>query len=97
MRIEEIEYVREESTMSIEMRKARVKILKRILNSLTVEINELKSQEESDIEELEHARSAIINFCDRLVTCSRDSIIIRHAHYGTREYHHNPPPLMRAA
>lgn len=83
--------------MSIEIRKARVKILKRIINSLAVEINELKSRGESDIEELENARIAITKFCDKLWPFSMDSTRVRHTHYGSREYHHNPPPMMRAA
>lgn len=83
--------------MSIEIRNARVKILKRIINSLAVEINELKSRGESDIEELENARIAITKFCDKLWPFSMDSTRVRHTHYGSREYHHNPPPMMRAA
>ena len=59
--------------MSIEIRKARVKILKRILNSLAVEIHELKLRGESDIDELENARTAITRFCDRLWPYSMDS------------------------
>ena len=83
--------------MGIEMRKARVKILKRILNSLAVEINELKLRGESDVEELENARTAITKFCDRLWPYSMDSTKLKHSHYGSREYHHNPSHIMRAA
>jgi hypothetical protein len=79
------------------MKKARVKVLKRIINSLTVEINELRMRGESDIEELETARSAIIKFCNRLLPGSKDSIIIRHAHDGPREFHPAPPAMKRAA
>jgi len=83
--------------MGIEMRKARVKVLKRILNSLAVEINELKLRGVSDIEELENARTAITKFCDKLWPYAMDSTKVRHTHYGSREYHHNPTPIMRAA
>lgn len=82
--------------MSIETRKARVKILKRILNSLAVEINELKLRGESDVEELENARSAITKFCDKLWPFSTDSKV-RHTHYGSRDYHRNTPNMMRVA
>jgi len=97
MRIEKIEKKYEESAMSIEMRKARAKILKRILNSLTVEIHELKTRGESDIEDLENARSAITRFCNKLLSCSRGSNISRHAHNGSREYHYDAPVMKRAA
>jgi hypothetical protein len=83
--------------MSSETRKARVKILKRILNSLAVEINELKLRGESDIDELENARTAITKFCDKLWPFSMDSSKVRHTHYGSRDYHHNPQTMMRAA
>lgn len=83
--------------MSIEMRKARVKILKRILNSLTVEISELRARGESDTEELENARNAITRFCDKLWPFSMDSTGIRHAYYGTRGHHHHNPTTMSGA
>lgn len=83
--------------MSIEARKARVKVLKRILNSLAVEITELKQRGVSDIEELENARTAITKFCDKLWPFSMDSTKVVHTHYGSREYHHNPSPIRRAA
>jgi len=83
--------------MSIEIRKARVKSLKRIINSLAVEINEFKLRGESDIADLENARNSIIKYCDKLVPCSIDTSSIRHAHYGSREYHHHTPTMMRAA
>jgi len=97
MRSENIENTNEELAMSMEMRKARVKILKRILNSLSVEINELKMRGEPDIEELETARSAIIKFCNRMLPGSRDSTSARNAHNGPREYHPDPPLMKRAA
>ena len=83
--------------MSIEMRKARAKILKRIMNSLTVEINELKSRGEFDIEDLENARNAVKKFCDKLWPISMDSASNRHSRRGTRDHHHHNHHMMRAA
>ncbi|KAA0893417.1 hypothetical protein [Oryzomonas rubra] len=83
--------------MTIEMRKARAKILKRILNALTVEISELKARGESDTEELDLARNAITKFCDKLWPLTLDTVKIRHAHYGARGHHHHGHPMMRAA
>ncbi|KAB0672231.1 hypothetical protein F6V30_06610 [Oryzomonas sagensis] len=83
--------------MTIEMRKARAKILKRILNSLTVEISELKARGESDTEELDLARNAITKFCDKLWPLSLDTVKIRHAHHGARGHRHHGHPMMRAA
>jgi hypothetical protein len=75
--------------MNIEMRKARAKILKRILNSLTVEITELKTKGESNTEELDLARNAITSFCDKLWPFSLENGNIRHAHYGPQGPRHN--------
>ena len=83
--------------MSIEMRKARAKVLKRILNSLTVEIAELKARGETETEELENARNAITKFCDRLWPFSMDSTRIRHSSHGRRSQHLHSHPMMRAA
>jgi hypothetical protein len=83
--------------MSFEMKKARVKVLKRIINSLSVEINELRMRGETDIEELETARSAIIKFCNRLLPSSRDSVIFRHSHDGPREFHPGASAMKQAA
>jgi hypothetical protein len=52
--------------MGVEMRKARVKILKRVLNSLTVEISELKARGMNDTEDLDFARNAITRYCNKL-------------------------------
>jgi hypothetical protein len=46
---------------------------------------------------LETARSEIIKFCDKLLPCSTDTGKIRHAHYGSQEYHHHTPTMKRAA
>ena len=59
--------------MDIESRKTRVKILRRILNSLTVEISQLRSRGETDTGDLELARQAISRFCDKLWPVSPDS------------------------
>jgi hypothetical protein len=83
--------------MNIEMRKARTKILKRILNSLTVEINELKSRGEADTEELDLARNAITKFCDKLWPLSLDTVKIRHVYYGASGHRHHDHPVIRAA
>jgi|GEM_PF-4044592 len=84
--------------MNIEIRKARAKILKRILNSLTVEIGELKARGEADTEELELARSAITKFCDKFWPLSLENVKIRHAHHGPRGGHsHHGHSMMRAA
>ena len=72
-----------------EARKARVKSLKRIINSLSIEINELKLRGESDIEYLENARNVILRYCDKLMPVSTEDCSIRHAHYGSREFHHH--------
>ncbi|QEM69234.1 hypothetical protein FO488_14420 [Geobacter sp. FeAm09] len=82
--------------MNIEIRKARARILKRIVNSLTVEIKELRARGETDTEELDLARNAIAKFCDRLWPLSLDDVKIRHAHYGVRgRHHHNHPASVR--
>jgi phosphoribosylformylglycinamidine (FGAM) synthase PurS component len=78
---------------TVEIRKARVKSLKRIINSLTIEIKELNTQCEFDIESLETARNEIIKFCDKLLPNSMDTGTIRHAYYGSREYHHHTPTM----
>lgn len=52
--------------MDVEMRKARAKILRRILNSLKVEIRQLKAQGESDTGDLDLAQQAISRFCEKL-------------------------------
>jgi hypothetical protein len=83
--------------MNIETRKARAKILKRILNSLTVEITELKTRGEYDTEELDLARNAITRFCDRLWPLSLENVKIRHAHYGPHGHRHHDHTMMRAA
>ena len=83
--------------MNIETRKARAKILKRILNSLTVEISELKTRGEPNIEELDLARNLISRFCDKLWPFTLENVKIRHAHYGTREHRHHDHAMIRAA
>jgi hypothetical protein len=83
--------------MNIEMRKARAKILKRILNALTVEIGELRARGEADTEDLDLARNAITRFGDKLWPLSLDSVKTRHAHYGPRGHHHHEHPTKRAA
>lgn len=82
------------ATMNIETRKARAKMLKRILNSLTVEISELRARGEVDTEELDFAQNAITKFCDKLWPLSLGSVEASHAHRG---YHHHERPMMRAA
>ena len=84
--------------MNIETRKARAKILKRILNSLTVEIAELKQRGESNTDELDVARNAITRFCDKLWPFALENVKIRHAHYGSGGHrHHHNHAMMRAA
>jgi hypothetical protein len=83
--------------MTIEMRKARAKVLKRILNSLSVEINELKTRGESDVEDLESARNLIIKFCDKLWPLSIDSAMIRYASYAPRQRKQLSESLRHAA
>lgn len=52
--------------MEVDTRKARVKSLKRILNSLSVEIKELKSKGLSDTEDLNQAQVSISRFCVKI-------------------------------
>jgi hypothetical protein len=73
--------------MGVEMRKARVKILKRLLNSLTVEIGELKARGMDDTEDLDLARNAITRYCNKLWPLSLDSARSRPARHGAREDH----------
>jgi len=83
--------------MNLESRKARAKILKRILNALTVEITELKMRGESNIEELDLARKSISNFCEKLWPFSSENVKVRHAHYGSKGHRNHDHNTMRAA
>jgi hypothetical protein len=66
------------AAMRTEIRKTRLKSLKRIINSLSIKLNELMLRGESDIEDLQITRSAIINFCDKLVPCTMNISSNRH-------------------
>ena len=61
-------------TVSLETRKVRAKSLKRISNSLLVEINELKTQGLSNTEDLEKALGEIRKFCDKLSQGSNGTV-----------------------
>jgi hypothetical protein len=83
--------------MNMETRKSRAKILKRILNSLTVEINELKARGESDTEDLDIARNAITRYSDKLCSYAMDSTRAKHPRPAPNAHHHYSHPTLRAA
>ena len=60
------EYLHEVNVMEIDTRKARTKNLKRILNSLTIEIKEIKARGLEDTEDLEQAHMLITRFCEKI-------------------------------
>ena len=52
--------------MDIDIRKARVKNLRRILNSLSIEIKELKAKGLRETDDLNQALLLITQFCEKL-------------------------------
>jgi hypothetical protein len=80
--------------MEVDTRKARVKSLKRILNSLSVEIKELRTRGLADTEDLDQAQISIARFCEKILPFPTGSV--RHMHdyrlaHPHQQHHHNPP------
>lgn len=80
--------------MEVDTRKARVKSLKRILNSLAVEIKELRAKGLGDTEDLDQAQLSISRFCEKIWPFPSGSV--RHMHdyrlaHPHQQHHQHPP------